>query len=193
MPKIDNEKFYKSAIKIHGETARGVHWNSLLHQEIRFDTIVSLLPQKLSSYTLVDAGCGFGDFYSYLQKTNLTPKEYIGIDVLQKMCNIASKKTEKKIIYADICKDDLPESDYYICSGALNILTSFETHQFIQNCYKSCKIGFVFNMLHGNKKSDTYNYMNTQQINTLAQNLGVKKLLFRDDYLDNDLTVGFFK
>ena len=83
--------------------------------------------------------------------------------------------------------------DYYLCSGALNILTPFETYQFIANCYKASKKGFVFNALFGEKKSATYNYMNKKQIQEIATNLHVKKIAYKEDYLDNDISVGFFK
>ena len=68
MPRIDNEKFYKSAIEMFGTTAKGVNWHSKEYQKIRFDMILALLPKKLNKFSLIDAGCGFGDLYIYLDK-----------------------------------------------------------------------------------------------------------------------------
>jgi len=156
MPRINSENFYINAIKKHGLSPMGVCWLSYAHQRIRFDTIRAMLPEDLSSFSLADAGCGFGDFFTYLKNTYSSPRTYIGIDSIDAMCKIARKKTSSKIIHADITKDALPVVDYYICSGALNILTTFESHLFIQNCYKSSKKGFIFNALCGNKESQTY-------------------------------------
>lgn len=193
MPRIDSEKFYTSAIEVHGTTAKGLNWNSKQTQNIRFDIILSLLPKDLKDFSVADAGCGFGDFYFYMQKKKRFPKEYIGIDSLIDMYSIASEKTGCEIIMADICTDELPKASYYICSGAMNVLDDFETHLFIRNCYESSEIGFIFNILHGDKESDTYNYLTTKEIQSIADGLGVKEVVFKEGYLDEDITVGFFK
>ena len=191
MPKIDSERFYLSAIEMHGDSARGVNWISKKSQELRFDAILTLLPKDLSQSTLVDAGCGFGDFYLYLEKKKRLPKRYIGIDSLSDMCAIASQKTGCEILDIDICKEEIPVADYYVCSGALNVLTPFESVQFIQNCYTSSKVAFIFNALYGEKESETYNYLSQEKIEHIAKDLAVDRLSFKSDYMDGDVTVSF--
>lgn len=193
MPKIDTEQFYISAIKKYGTTARGVNWASKKNQLIRFETLCKLLPNNLSNYSLGDAGCGFGDFYLYLEKKKHLPKNYIGVDSLLDMYSIASENTAQDIRVIDICKEELPVVDFYVCSGALNVLTPFETQLFIQNCYNSSKKAFIFNALLGEKNSETYNYLSKKQIEKIANDLGVKSIEFYDGYLEEDITVGFFK
>ena len=191
MPRIDSEKFYTSAIEMHGTTAKGVNWSSKENQELRFDIILSMLPKEISS--IVDAGCGFGDFYHYLHKKKRVVKNYIGIDSLIDMYSIASQNTAQEILIADICKDEIPQADYYVCSGAMNVLNSFETHLFIRNCFKASNKAFIFNILHGEKESETYNYFTTAQIKQIAKDLNVQEIVLKDNYMKNDITVGFFK
>lgn len=155
--------------------------------------ILDLLPDDLSTCSIVDAGCGFGDFYNYLVKKQNLPQKYIGLDYLDEMCSIAEEKTAQEILHVDACKDTIPKADYFICSGALNTLSMFDTYLFIQNCYSTCSYGFIFNILYGDKKSDTYNYMNLKQIQKIAQDLGVKEVILKENYLENDITIGFFK
>ena len=193
MPRIDTQKFYTSAIEKFGVSAKGVNWASKANQVIRFDAILKLLPSDLAQVTLVDAGCGFGDFYLYLEKKKRVPKRYIGIDSVEDMYSIASQNTAQEILNADICTDSLPNADYYICSGALNVLTPFETVQFIQNCYSSSKKAFIFNVLHGDKESDTYNYLSKEKIEKIATSFNVKEVLFESGYMEDDITVGFFR
>ena len=193
MPRIDSEKFYTSAIDMHGTSPKGVNWASRENQIVRFDTILELLPQNISSFSIADAGCGFGDLYTYMNKKKKTPKKYIGIDSLLDMYSIASENTGCEIVNADICKDRLPNADYYLCSGALNVLTKFETHQFIQNCYESSKYGFIFNALHGDKESETYNYLTIREIEQIAKDLNVKEVIYKDEYLKDDITIGYFR
>lgn len=193
MPKIDNKTFYLTAIEKYGISAKGVNWHSKESQKTRFDIILEMLPQDIHKYSIADAGCGFGDLYLYMQKRKRVPKEYIGIDALVDMYSIASERTGCQIIVADICKEKIPSADFYICSGAMNVLEKFETHLFIQNCFSACRVGFIFNVLHGEKKSETYNYLSIKQIKEIALSLDMKEMILRDDYMQDDITVMFLK
>jgi len=193
MPRIDSEKFYKAALKKHGVSSCGLHWSSDAHQSIRFDKILEMLETDLAQCVIADAGCGFGDFYRFLQTNDVHVNKYIGIDSLQEMCDIAQQRTSCEILHADITKAKLPLAHYYICSGALNILTPFETQLFIRNCFESSQKAFIFNALYGDKESDIYNYINMQTIQSLAKSLHVKHIRFIEGYLEHDITVGFFK
>ena len=193
MPRINSEKFYTSAINVHGTTAKGVNWASKENQELRFDIILELLPQDITQFSLVDAGCGFGDLYTYMKKRKREPKHYIGIDSLIDMYSIASENTAQEIMIADISKDEIPQADYYVCSGALNVLEKFETHLFIQNCFHASKKGFIFNVLYGEKESETYNYMTKIELEKIAKDLNITQTIYRDEYMMGDITVGFFK
>jgi SAM-dependent methyltransferase len=193
MPKIDNKSFYSTAIEMYGITAKGVNWHSKESQNLRFEIILEMLPSEMSSYSVADAGCGFGDLYLYMLKKKRMPKEYIGIDALVDMYSIASERTGCEIVIADICKEKLPSADFYICSGAMNVLNDFETHLFMRNCLSSCRIGFLFNILYGEKQSETYNYLTRAKIEKMAVELGVKSTFFRDDYMQDDVTVMFKK
>lgn len=194
MPRIDNEQFYLNALKKHGISSCGLNWSSDAHQYIRFEKILELLLQnQFNEETLVDAGCGFGDFYRFLQNNDITPKQYKGIDTLKEMCEIAQNNTQCEIIHADITTAQLPLADYYICSGALNILTPFESELFIRNCFYASKKGFIFNVLYGNKQSKIYNYLTKESIESLAERLHVREIQLKEDYLENDITVGFLK
>jgi len=193
MPRIESETFYINAMKKHGVSPQGVCWLDLAHQQLRFDAICSLLPQELHSFSLSDAGCGFGDFYLYLLKNNNLPKNYIGLDSVQKMCEIAAQRTEAKIIHTDILHSELPVSDYYICSGALNVLTLFETTMFLQKCFKASKVGVIFNVLYADKESEVYNYLTKEKIEKIATELNVSSLSYIEGYLEKDITIRFLR
>jgi SAM-dependent methyltransferase len=193
MPRIDNDKFYTSAIKRFGISAKGLNWHSKISQQKRFDAILEILPENLESYEIVDAGCGFGDFYFYMQEMSKPHRKYIGIEIHASIYSIASKQTPCEIILADVCKDNIPDADFYVCSGAMNILDGFETHLFIRKCYDASRYGFVFNILHGDVKSKTYNYLSTSQIDEIASTLKVPKVILKTGYMKDDITIGFFK
>lgn len=186
MSRIDNEKFYTAAIKKHGETPKGVHWNSKHSQEKRFEILTSFIEDE--NFSLVDAGCGFGDLYFYMQKKNINCRSYTGLDLSPSMVKITQEKTLCEVFEKDICRDLLPEADYYLCSGAMNILSRFDTFLFIRNCYAASKKGFVFNLLMGEDDSLVYNHFYPQELQNLFDDLGAK-ISIKKGYLPHDFTV----
>jgi len=185
--KIENRVFYKASLKKHKNDVKALHWNSKESQEIRFEIIDKLLPSNLEDATLVDAGCGFGDFYLYLQSKNHLPKNYIGLDVMPEMVCEAKKRTAQNIYKCDIIYEELPQADYYICSGAMNILSRFETHLFIQQCLKASNKAFIFNLLEGEDDSMVYNHFFPSEIKSLAKELKVRIEIIRG-YMPYDFT-----
>ncbi len=186
MSRIDNEEFYSAAIKKHGDSSRGVHWNSVYSQEKRFEVLLSCIADE--GFSIVDAGCGFGDFHGYLERKGVLFSEYIGLDVSPSMVEIAQVKTGCEILECNICRDVLPEADYYVCSGGMNILSRFDTYLFIRNCYKACTKGFVFNLLMGADDSLVYNHFYPEELQGLFDELQAKVTL-KTGYLKHDFTV----
>ncbi|MEA3290571.1 MAG: class I SAM-dependent methyltransferase, partial [Campylobacterota bacterium] len=144
MKKIDNKEFYHKAIKEYGISAQGVHWNSKYTQYKRFEIITKLISKKIKDSTIIDAGCGFGEYYNYLSINNRIPKKYIGIDCEKNMIDIAKKRfPQEQFEVNDILKDQTLKGDYYICSGSMNILELDEIELFIKNCFENSSKGFV--------------------------------------------------
>lgn len=189
MPRVENETFYNAALQKHGLTCRALHWNSEQSQNLRFRVLLSFVREDISACKVVDIGCGFGDLYRYMRSK---PLEYIGIDIMDSMVVEAKKRTGCEILKLDALYDELPVAEYYFCSGAMNILQKFETHLFIQNCYRASKKGFIFNILEGDDESLVYNYFKEKEIKALAKQLGAKYEI-KKGYMDRDMSVGLFK
>ena len=134
--KKNNYKFYNPAIKKYGISAKGVRWNSKYSQYKRFEVLTNFIENEIRESNIVDAGCGFAEYYNYLFDNNLKPKSYIGIDCEEEMITLASKRFLNTSFYIkDIIKDELVFADYYICSGAMNILKKDEIFIFIKKCF----------------------------------------------------------
>ena len=188
--RIDNGRFYASGINNHGYTPQGLRWHSKHSQEVRFDQLLSLLPHDAQS--IVDAGCGFGDLYGYLRSQGWRSLDYVGLDSLQIMVDEALRRTQVPIYHCDILLDPLPESEFYLCSGALNILTHDAAFLFIERCFRVSSRGMIFNFLEGNDKSKTFNYLLKSEIERLGEKLGAR-VVFRRDYYESDCTAAFYK
>jgi 2-polyprenyl-3-methyl-5-hydroxy-6-metoxy-1,4-benzoquinol methylase len=185
MVKKDNTKFYEKAIKKYGISAQGVHWNSEFSQYKRFEILTSFIEDNIKEASIIDAGCGFGEYYSYLFDNNLKPKSYLGIDCEKQMIDLASKRfLNTKFEIQDILKDSLYESDYYICSGAMNILEREEVFVFIKKCFMASNKAFIFNFL----KNDSLTNVKSSEIIDYCLTLS-KKIQIKEDYLSNDFSI----
>ena len=185
MAKKDNHLFYKLSIEKYGISAKGVQWNSEYSQYKRFEILTSFIQNEIKKSTIVDAGCGFGEYYNYLFDNNLKPKLYLGIDCEKEMIHFAAKRFLNVNFYVkNVLKDELFISDYYIRSGAMNILEKEDVFLFIKNCFNASNIGFIFNFL----KNDSLTDVNHLDVIDYCKNLS-KKIEIRENYLDNDITI----
>lgn len=183
--KNNNYKFYNPAIKKYGISAKGVRWNSKYSQYKRFEVLTNFIENEIKESNIVDAGCGFAEYYNYLFDNNLKPKSYIGIDCEEQMITLASKRFLNTSFYIkDIIKDELIFADYYICSGAMNILKKDEIFIFIKKCFEASNIGFVFNFL----KNDPLTNVNFLDILHYSKSLS-KRVEIKEDYLENDISI----
>lgn len=185
MPLVNNSKFYKDSIRRYGVTAKGVHWNSKYSQYKRFEILTFCIKKELNKSTIIDAGCGFGEYYYYLDKNRQIPKCYIGIDCEKQMINIAQERFPSlEFCVKDVLNDTLTKADYYVCSGAMNLLEKEFFFKFITNMWNaSCK-GLVFNFL----KEDSFNGINPKEVITFCNKLSQDVKIYKE-YLDNDMTL----
>lgn len=188
MPRIDNTSFYDKAIKRYGLNAKGLNWNSKTSQQTRFEVLDEFLGDDIFTCKLVDAGCGFGDFYLFLKQKGRLPRNYIGYDVVETVLEEAKKRTKQTFYKRDILSDPLEEADFYIASGSMNILSRFETYLFIRRCFEASKKGFIFNLLHGEEEAFHFNYFLTHEIEAFVNDFGAE-VMIRDDYMEGDFTV----
>ncbi len=189
---VDNKKFYKASLKKYGATAQGLHWSSSQTQQIRFMQLMQLLPESMEHYSMIDAGCGFADFYLFLQEKGRKPLCYTGVDCMEEMVKEARKRTPCTILKRNILTDRLIPADFYCCSGAMNTLAPFETQLFIRRCYDAATYGFVFNILHGVREDRIYNYVQREAVEAIAAALNATCRIVTG-YLDRDMSVALYK
>ena len=51
-------RYYDDALRTHGATPRGVDWNSVESQELRFDKLALTLADRTDA-SVLDYGCGY--------------------------------------------------------------------------------------------------------------------------------------
>jgi len=182
--KINNKEFYAKSIKQHGVSPLGVHWKNQDTQYKRFEILTDFIKHDITNSSIVDAGCGFGEYYKYLKEHNLLPKRYLGIDREASMVEKAKDRFDTNFLVLNILKEPLPKADYYLSSGALNILSIKEVDIFIENIYKASEKGVVFNFLKGS----TFNGISQVEVMEIAQQYA-QELYLKEGYLENDFTL----
>jgi SAM-dependent methyltransferase len=145
--------YYTEKLRAHGATARGVDWNSLDSQALRFAQFLGLLPAR-ESFSINDYGCGYGSLLDYLRDTD-RPFRYHGYDVSKEMIATAVARQPAASEH-DFTTDEsrLAVADYTVASGIFNVkvnLTDTEWTPYvfavIARLAALSSRGFAFNML----------------------------------------------
>lgn len=147
-------RYYNNKINKFGASPKGVDWNDVISQQIRFKQLTKIIDIN-KPITISDLGCGYGAYYLYLsQELSQTVQKYCGYDISDNMLSEAKNiiKSEK----ATFLKSDkiLFNSDYSITSGIFNVKLDIEEkiwEDFIldtlSNMNKKSLKGFSFNCL----------------------------------------------
>lgn len=109
----------------------------------------------------------------------------MGIDQEEEMIRKASLRFKHlELKQLNILEDELFVADYYICSGAMNIMTKEEMFLFIKRCFNFSQKAFIFNFL----KNDSFNNVSKNEIKLFCLEL-TNNIDFKDNYLQNDMTI----
>lgn len=116
--KIDD--YYTGKLRVHGATHRGVDWNSVESQEMRFSQITKLCDFD-KAFSLNDYGCGYGALARYLlQRTSSV--SYTGYDVSDAMVDAARSAFGNDSRFRFTSRaTDLAAADYTVASGIFSV------------------------------------------------------------------------
>lgn len=150
---LDNvKKYYSEKIIMHGANCKGVDWNSIESQELRFQQLLKLCNAD-KFFSINDLGCGFGSLYAYM-KNNSYHFKYAGFDISENMIHKAQE------IHADVnCVFELNSrctqlADYSVTSGIFNVKLAYSNAvweeyilEIISHLNTVSVKGFAFNCL----------------------------------------------
>jgi len=159
--------FFTSTVTAHGATHRGVDWNSVESQVLRFRELLRICTSD--SFSIIDYGCGYGALAQYLLDQGID-SVYQGFDVSEAMIAHARE------LFGSDCSarsfssslDALKPADFTVASGVFN--KKLDTPPLEWEKYVKASLehmaslslrGFAFNMLSAysdedKKRSDLY-------------------------------------
>ena len=145
--------YYASKLAAHGPTPQGVDWNGAASHELRHRQFLRLL-DGIPDASLLDLGCGFGDFFRFLRAEGHRG-QYIGYDVAPSMIMEALRLHGQG---ADrqwrVGAEPEDAADFAIASGILNVKGNTPVEVWERYVLETIDIlarvgrrGFAFNVL----------------------------------------------
>ena len=84
--------YHSERLSKYGQNVRSL-WGSTESQRIRFKILAEM--GDFNNKSVLDVGCGFGDFYTFLREQNIHPAKYCGIDISENYVKNAIKRIEQ--------------------------------------------------------------------------------------------------
>jgi SAM-dependent methyltransferase len=145
--------YYASKLEAHGSTPQGVDWNGIASQERRHRQFLRLLDGKPNA-SVIDLGCGFGDFLRFLRAEGYRGR-FTGYDIAPAMIEKARElhgETDDR--QWRIGAEPLDVADFAIASGIFNVrgdvaddIWTRHVHRTIDILARAGRQGFAFNVL----------------------------------------------
>lgn len=145
--------YYTSKIIEHGITPKGVDWNSVESQELRFLQLCSVL-RSYEAPSVLDFGCGYGAMLDFLNKSRSDIK-YTGFDISEEMIKnaMSAHPNDVNAVWTTELKENI-SFDHTIASGIFNVKLDTNDHDWknyiidtLDSINKHSENGFSFNML----------------------------------------------
>lgn len=188
---------YARAVKRHGANFSALLWASKRTQEQRFDALVKLAdPTGLS---ILDLGCGRGDFLDFLVSRGMKPKRYVGIEGVEELAKAAEAKPfdNARIVRADFVREPKRinvNADIIFCSGALNTIQKDEFYLVLNNAFAAATRALVFNFLSSPLLAGvSYLYWQEKRdVLKFARTL-TNRVEAKEGYIEGDCTMSLWK
>jgi SAM-dependent methyltransferase len=146
-------KYYSAKLVSHGATSQGVDWNGPDSHRLRHRQFLRLF-EKCPHASIIDLGCGFGDFLHFLRNSGHQGR-FVGYDIAPNMIEKARE------LYGEgddrrWCVRAEPDetADFAIASGIFNVrgdvpdeMWTDYVHRTVDILARTGRHGFGFNVL----------------------------------------------
>jgi ubiquinone/menaquinone biosynthesis C-methylase UbiE len=193
----NTQQFFDSNVEKYGDSLHALDWGSTRTQQLRFYILSEIA--NLHNRSVLDVGCGFGDFFTFLNTTLQLNIAYTGVDISKEVIQQARKKHPSlDVRQCNILQEDLGRYDYVFGSGIHNIksqdnYTLFNT--MLQKMYHIAKEGVATNMIDAAFQADLAEHIFAYEKNrvlAMAKEL-TPYIVLREDYLPHDFTLYLYK
>lgn len=190
--------FYdRNVRKYKKDSIKSVAWGSKESQEKRFEVLSQIA--DLEGRTMLDVGCGLGDFYGWL-RDRYRNVHYVGIDITPSMIEIALNNypgIKFKVQNILELKHVKPSYDYVFASGIFNRRISRHKYFVMDTIARMSALsrrGIGFNIMStkADYKEKREYYVDPDKILNFCLTLS-RKVVLRHDYMPHDFTVYIYR
>lgn len=146
---MDIKQVYADYAKNGLDSAQQLGWNNLETQAQYMDMMVKLVHHHvpLVGRSVHDAGCGYGDLITYLEKVRGPQHSlYIGTDLMGASITEAMKRHPNYLFAeTDLLNGPVPEADVTICMGALAFHKSADAMKLLEKLWTQSRLALAFN------------------------------------------------
>ena len=82
--------FFNKLVEKHGYSPKSLAYSGEKSQKIKFNIVTEVGIEDNCS--VLDVGCGFGDYFNYLKQRGIKNVKYCGIDISNKIVDFAKEK-----------------------------------------------------------------------------------------------------
>lgn len=188
--------YYGEKLKTYGHDTRSLGWMPG-GRKVRFDALAAV--GDLEGCSVLDAGCGFGDFYGYLRGRGLNV-DYTGIDISEEFIAMARESYPgARFIAADFEERDVDETfDWVFAAGIFTIRLSDNeafVRRMLERMFACCRHGFAADFLrpaYGDGTGDEYWRPLPEDIVEICRPLS-RRYALRCDYMADEFCVYVYK
>mmetsp|Transcript_166767 Transcript_166767/g.320230 ORF Transcript_166767/g.320230 Transcript_166767/m.320230 type:complete len:309 (-) Transcript_166767:150-1076(-) len=140
-------QLYRANLDADPDLWNALNWDERENQQKRFEVFAAAI--DFNGRSVLDVGCGQGDFAKHLVRLNVTPALLRGIDGMPEFVAEAKRKALPWEEYevGDVFEPGTLGSacDWIVMSGVLCNLDPSQTQQLLTNCWRITRYGVAFN------------------------------------------------
>tara|TARA_B100001167_G_scaffold174750_1_gene127578 strand:- start:321 stop:920 length:600 start_codon:yes stop_codon:yes gene_type:complete len=190
--------FFNKLVEKHGYSPKSLAYSGEKSQKIKFNIVTEVGIEDNCS--VLDVGCGFGDYFNYLKQRGIKNVKYCGIDISNKIVDFAKEKNSlANVIQGNVLDLSDDEKYDYVISLGFNCVktgTNWETlTQVLDKMWKLSKKGIAYNAVSTFSETSPrkiYFVSPAKVIDYIMTNL-TYKVVFRHDYMPHDFTIFAYK
>jgi len=153
-------EYYTTKLAEHGQSPRGVDWNSKEGQTLRFEQLCKIIDTS-DHFSINDLGAGYGALYDFLAN-KYERFFYSGVDVSESMIRAAEQRYQDKSKARFVLSGEPDQiADYGVASGIFNVRlgrSDDEWRSYLEATLdildRTSRFGFAFNCLTSYSDSD---------------------------------------
>jgi len=190
--------FFNKLVEKHGYSPKSLAYSGEKSQKIKFNIVTEVGIEDNCS--VLDVGCGFGDYFNYLKQRGIKNVKYCGIDISNKIVDLAKEKNSLvNVIQGNVLDlSDDEKYDYVISLGFNCVKTGSNWRtltQVLDKMWKLSKKGIAYNAVSTFSEDSPrkiYFVSPAKVIDYIMNNL-TYKVVFRHDYMPHDFTIFAYK